>query len=749
MITRQSGLGAFLGDLKRRRVIRAAALYAVFAWVVVEVAATTLPYLLLPDWTVTLVIVLAIVGFPITIVLSWAFDVTPGGVERTEAASRLQHEEVEPLSEGGGRRRWRLLPASFASAAVLVAGAGLFFILLHPTSGESFEGRDWILIPDFENYTGDERFDGTLAAALRTSIQQSSFVNVVDPRRVADALEGLDQKSRDRLPRETALELAERLRAKAVLFGRIEPWEQGFALSTQIIDPLSGKPMMRTLSVKASQSETVLVALDILSQRIREALGETREAIDSSAVEIPMATTSSLQALRNWVEGGQAWREGRFAEAGKFFQLAVDRDSAFAMAHAALGGYYYYYEPNRPKGDEHIDIALRLVDRLTERERLLIESNAHSTRGNLDEAVTIRRVYVRKYPDDADEWYNLGTSLMQLKRCDEAIQALERSLELNPDNASAYINIATCHDLVGDYAAALEPYQRAFAIRPELRTSQNLNHEYGLTLMGVGDLEGARSTFELMLDRDTGDKARGHRSLALLAAYRGKYHEAVGHLKEAVQYNQIGKGLLSEYRNRLFLAAAYWVQGDEAGLGRELNAVWGLQDQFYIAPFWLSLAGQLFAWDDQLERARRNLALIRERSNEGNRIDAAAEYLVRGEILLAAGDVAGATEILSLAAKSRDDAVHLEPLARAQRLARDLDGAAAMYRTITEKPSLLWEAQQRWLYAHYWTGRLSEELGDTVSAVGWYRVLLELWADGDDDLPLRKDAEGRLTKLTQ
>ncbi|MGD2217932.1 MAG: tetratricopeptide repeat protein [Gemmatimonadales bacterium] len=745
---RLSALNAFVGDLKRRRVFRATAVYAVVAWVVVEVSATTFPYLLLPEWTVTLVIVLAILGFPITVGLAWAFDVTPRGVRRTTAMPAVGAAEQETTR--GRVVPWRrLVPVVATSLAVLVGGGGLLLLLFHPASGEAFEARDWILIPEFENETGDESFDGTLAAALRTSVQQSTHVNVVDQRRVADALRQMGEEPQEKITREMALEVGARVGSKAVLLGRLRPEAQGYALSADIVDPSSGKPLRRTLSVVVSQRETVLVALDVLAKRIRRVLGEPVAEIEAGAVEIPVATTSSLQALKNWVEGGVAWREGRYQEAGKFFQLAVEQDSMFAMAHAALGGYYYYWENDRPRGDHHFSVALGLRNRLTERERLLIEARAHAFRGDHTQAITIRRVYLRKYPDDADLWYGLGTSLMRLRRCDEAVPAFRRALEIDAQFVSAFVNTATCQVLVGDFTSALETYGHAFDLRPELRTDLSLNHEYGQALMGVAELDAARSHFELMLPLDPLRKARGHRSLALLSAYQGQYRRAGTHFREAVQYCQAEGGGLSEFRNRLFLVTVYWAQRDTAALARELDAVWDLQSRHFIAPSWLGWSGQVFVWNDQLDRARRNLELIRERANEGNRVDAAAENLVQGEILLAVGDLGSAIEVLSLAWKQRADAVNLEALARAQRLRGDLEDAIGSYGRIVEQRILGWEGQERWLSAHYWLGRLHEEIGDDESAATWYRKLLDIWATGDEDLPLRQDMERRLAELDQ
>src|SRR6185312_10014415 len=78
-----SALGAFFGELRRRRVIRVAVVYVVVGWIIIEVASTVLPPLNLPDWSVKLVIVLIGLGFPIAVIMGWMFDLGPHGVEKT------------------------------------------------------------------------------------------------------------------------------------------------------------------------------------------------------------------------------------------------------------------------------------------------------------------------------------------------------------------------------------------------------------------------------------------------------------------------------------------------------------------------------------------------------------------------------------------------------------------------------------------------------------------------------------------
>lgn len=111
-------LGTFYAELKRRRVFRVAVVYAVVAWLVIQVAETIFPPLGLPDWTVRFVILLALLGFPIALVLAWALEVTPDGVRLTHAVDQ-EADRVVPSAHWGWKRH------TLAYAAVLIAGAAV------------------------------------------------------------------------------------------------------------------------------------------------------------------------------------------------------------------------------------------------------------------------------------------------------------------------------------------------------------------------------------------------------------------------------------------------------------------------------------------------------------------------------------------------------------------------------------------------------------------------------------------------
>jgi len=98
MSGKPSNLGQFWQELKRRKVVRVIAMYAGVAYIIIELVSNITEPLHLPDWTSTLVILLLAIGFPITAILSWIFDVTPEGLKKTEPVKVVQEKGAEAKS---------------------------------------------------------------------------------------------------------------------------------------------------------------------------------------------------------------------------------------------------------------------------------------------------------------------------------------------------------------------------------------------------------------------------------------------------------------------------------------------------------------------------------------------------------------------------------------------------------------------------------------------------------------------------
>src|SRR5438445_11671006 len=113
----------FFTELKRRNVYKVAVAYAVVAWLLIQIATQVFPFFEIPNWAVRLVVLLLIIGFPVALVLAWAFEITPEGIKRTE--------EVD-LGETVRRRSGRKLAFLIIAVLVLVIGV-LIFQRLHPS----------------------------------------------------------------------------------------------------------------------------------------------------------------------------------------------------------------------------------------------------------------------------------------------------------------------------------------------------------------------------------------------------------------------------------------------------------------------------------------------------------------------------------------------------------------------------------------------------------------------------------------
>ncbi len=167
-------------DLKRRGVPKVMAMYAATAFIIMEAGDIMLPRLGLPDWTVTLVIILLIVGLPVAFVLSWVFDITPHGVIKTKSI-----EESEPSDEAEkiGRRKLRLSDGIIAMLLVIIAVLTYPKFFGHENSRLRRKMPDQISIAvmPFKNLTGDTLFNlwqGGMQNLLITSLSNSQELSV-------------------------------------------------------------------------------------------------------------------------------------------------------------------------------------------------------------------------------------------------------------------------------------------------------------------------------------------------------------------------------------------------------------------------------------------------------------------------------------------------------------------------------------------------------------------------------------------
>jgi tetratricopeptide (TPR) repeat protein len=302
---------------------------------------------------------------------------------------------------------------------------------------------------------------------------------------------------------------------------------------------------------------------------------------------------------------------------------------------------------------------------------------------------------------------------------------------------------------MGRNQEAIDNYLRAFQLNPEMLTEGNLNHEFGFAYIEMDEFQKAQEVFNKMLTKGDDQKARGHRSLALLNMYQGKYSMAIRHLQESILLNKMLKYWLSEIRDHLYLAVAYREKGKMDAFYQELRQAQDLCAKNQVEPWWLLLIGKVYARLDRTKQANDFLQQISSRRIEGNRWDQAALNIPKGEIELSKANYAEAVDLFNMACQLRDDNYPLESLAYGCFKKGDMDQAIAKYELLISRKDLGWEAQEYWIQAHYQLAKLYEAKADRERAIQFYRRFLEIWKDADPGLPEVEDAKKRLAGLNR
>ena len=739
-----AGVGRFLAELKRRKVYRTTAGYAAGAFIVWQAADIAFPAFGLPATAMQPVVIFAIAGFPVAIVLAWLFEVTPQR-EAAPVASTAAPVSPEPVNQATPSTRLsgigRGMRIAVLSLVVLGCG-GIAYTVIPRTTLELPDGNR-LLIADVENHTGDTIFDHALLDALRVGLAQSQHVNVVSYAQARAGMLAMRRDSISTMDESTAIELALRESIAAVLVLSIQKVGSRYTLSTRVVDPATRATLV-SRSAQIEGEHDVLSGLDELARQLRSDLGESLASMVRMRVPLDRATTSSLDALRAWTEGNRNYSAGLNDEARLMWERAVELDSTFALAHADLGQFNYWHRNDPLAGERHFEAALRHSDRTTERERLMIRAKSAEWRGDRETAASAYRTVTGLYPKDVHAWGNLGYQFLRLDRQPEAVAAYQKVVELDSASANAWVNLATLHSALTEYAAADEYYRRAFELAPAYRTVPNLNHEYGLNLIGLGQIEEAEGVYTLMLDQSPSQRAQGLRSIAMLRFLAGRFTDAEQELRQAVVVSGSIQARTSELRNRGLLVESLMRRGRSAD--GELTHAADLAGTDFIASFWVHHIGVWLARAGRVEGARELLDTARARL-DSDPLSKVAVMRLEAEIALAEGDTASAAERFEAAlALDPDWIVALSGLAQLRYAEGNLEQAQRHLLEIVKsrEHSPGDENLADWVLARYRLARIHDERGDLDAARERYNEFLALWSGGDRDVPEIASARERL-----
>jgi tetratricopeptide (TPR) repeat protein len=661
-----------------------------------------------------------------------------------ERKSRLEQDGGAPAAVTAllARTRWGgwLVGGALLGVGVL---AGAVWFARWSDRAVPFAQRDWLLVADFDNQTGDAGLDRALATVFTIGLQQSTYANVLPRPGIERALRRMGRNRDARVDESVGREICLRDNVKALVACSVARIGRQYTVSARLVKPATSETL-RAYQVQARTADELVGVVGTLTARMRRDLGESLASIRRSDRPLPQVTTPSLEALRRYEEGRELWRKGQYREAVRCYQAALEQDGEFAMAHAALGGAYLshvLYEPEQ--GKRHYEKAIGNAGRITERERLSIEASYQTKMGHVEQAGRLLRVYLARYPDDSGAHFNYGALLMVNDRPEEAAEQYREVLRVAPNDASAILNLASCHRLLNRPGEALGEYARAFALEPAWVTNGNINHEYGFGFVHAGRIAEAREVFGRALAKPD-MRPNGLRSLALLDMYLGKYREAQGRLEEAIRLTD-AQDWLPKARNHLYLSMVREGRGDVAGRVAELDRAARLLAGEGAQAIWLlARVGTEYARAGAGRKAEGLRRRARLKLDPQDQKSVGEILRLEGELALSRGDFTSALALLREADGKAHSPLTLFSLARALDQAGCTAEAAAAYETMAAVAHLAlgWEPQQSAIMAAVRLAEMHLVQGDKTKAAERIGRIRALWREADPDLALAKRIEG-------
>lgn len=494
------------------------------------------------------------------------------------------------LTRANKRGVW--LAVACSTVVLLLASFAALYVSHGKQSKIAFQARDWVLITDFDNRTGEPVLNGSLEYAVERELDNSQFVNVVPRVRVNDVLalmrKPLDSKIDPGLGREICLRDGG---IRAMLAGRVEKLGSTYTLSAQLLDPTNGVAVA-SLSEDDPADSQMAGAVHRLSNRVREKLGEQLSLIQQSEANLEKVTTPSLKALQLYTHANQLMVDssgpGRWdlwlkAEptAEKLLKQVIQEDPNFASAYILLA----WSLKNQEKPDkEYLPYAKRafeLSEQTSERERYFIQGSYYEMLHQFSQATASYEALLRLFPDHYWETGNLTDCYRELDRQQERWRLLERLADLRPSDPGLNMQAASLNVFIEKELNAARPYlERAKKAVEEKGVDVNPQAATFVKLFPIyehwrrGDIRQAHDELVQL------DSVKG-----LEAPYVGLMYLPFGELKEAERHILAQQDMKSA-RNDLHetLALVAFARGDSSALKRNLQQAYDEPDPgSYIA----------------------------------------------------------------------------------------------------------------------------------------------------------------------
>ena len=448
-------------ELKRRKVFRVVSTYAVVSWVIMQIGEVVFPALNLPDWVLSTVVILLLIGFPIVAIFAWIFDATPEGIKVTKPKDSKKNSTSKTSANKTPfylqkRNAFLVLGLVFG---LLIGNLNLFKgnQKVVNYSGEKIP----IAIADFENKTNDPSLDG-LSGLLITSLEQSDYLSVLTRSRMFDILKQIGRPNVKIIDEKIGSEICTNASIGSLVLTSIMQFGDLYSIDLKILDTKTNEYIF-TKNVNADGKRSIPSLIDDISKFTRISLAEKAEEVEKNQKEVASLTTKNLEAYKFYDIGEKALFSREWSLAEQNFLKAVEIDSNFALALYQLAYINQWFFDNK-KADYYIKRAVKNIDSVPEKERLYIRAQSIS---DFSSRIPLYEEILEKYPNEKQAYFEIGDMLFHSGPALESIPYFEKSLELDPSYEVAINHLGWMYSDVRDYNKYSELFERSLSIYPD------------------------------------------------------------------------------------------------------------------------------------------------------------------------------------------------------------------------------------------------------------------------------------------
>ncbi|GEM_PF-3435150 len=424
----------FFRELRRRNVYKVAITYIVVGFFGMQAVDLLIPATKLPGWADQFFLAILIIGFPIALVVAWAFEMSPEGIRKTPNT-----DEPPPNREAESMQSTAPVLLTL-TAFLIIAALGYWFWPDGGTSEPEVRERTVAVLPFQVSGAGADTWRDGMVTMLSTGLDGAAGFRAIADRTIFARWENYTKKGSG-VTKDEALTVAQQVGAGYAVIGSAVQMGEELRFAADVHATGSGKELGQ-VEVRGSTDRVSHLADSLTRQVLGVMLEKSGEALPS--VNLAKLTTTSLSALKSFLSGERKYRAGKYEAAVRDFREATREDTSFALAYVRLA-LSRWWTGEVPTAS--IKNALKLSQRLSPRERNRLQA-FHlfvAQRKNVAVSDTLRQL-TDKYPDDPQIWYLYGEVLYHgfvPGGWPEADKAFQKANQLDPGVAPYYTHLVT------------------------------------------------------------------------------------------------------------------------------------------------------------------------------------------------------------------------------------------------------------------------------------------------------------------